>query len=56
MMAYYEKVLGETKEEAETKAREEIARMDYMRSPTLESVQPAIGGGWVATIKYYGLD
>lgn len=56
MMAYYEKVLGETREEAEAKAKEEIARMDYMRSPTLESVQPAIGGGWVAIIKYYGLD
>lgn len=55
-MVYYEKVLGETREEAEQKARQEIARMDYMRSPRLESVQPAVGGGWVATIKYYGLD
>jgi len=55
-MAYYQKVFGETKEEAQQKAKEEIARMDYMASPSLESVYPAVGGGWVATIKYYGLD
>jgi len=55
-MAYYQKVFGETKEEVQQKAKEEIARMDYMRSPTLESVYPVVGGGWVATIKYYGLD
>lgn len=55
-MAYYIKIVCETREEAEQKAKAEIAKLDYMRSPTLESINPAVGGGWVAIVKYYGLD
>lgn len=61
MSAYYTKVFGATKEEAEKKAHEEIARIDFMRQPQFYSIawQEPVGeeqGQWVATIKYWGLD
>lgn len=61
-MIYYTKVYGNTKEEAEKKAEDEIKNIDFMRQPTLYSVSqvnPAdecAKGIWCAVIKYWGLD
>ena len=61
-MAYYQKVYGDTKEEAERKAHEEIKRMDMMRQPSFysiswhEPINEHDKGQWVAVIKYWGLD
>lgn len=60
MSSYYLKVTGDTKEQAQAKAVEQIKKMDFMRQPTLHSInlldakQPE--GQWVAVIRYYGLD
>lgn len=62
MSAYYSKVYGQTKEEAEQKARDQISKMDYMRQPSLYAVTPVDNseqksqGLWCAVIKYWGLD
>jgi hypothetical protein len=60
MSAYYTRIKGSTKEEAELKAKEEIARMDYMRQPSLYNVTKGLDEEgneiWTAVIKYWGLD
>lgn len=60
MSAYYTKIYAPTEEEVRQKAKEEIDRIDFMRQPSLYSVLPgsSLEGkeGWVATIKYWGLD
>lgn len=62
MSASYLKVSGATKEEAEEKARQEIANIDFMRQPQFYSIhwqEPTDldgTGQWVATVKYWGLD
>lgn len=61
-MAYYQKVYGATKEEAEKKAYDEIKKMDVMRQPSFYSIQwcepvdEHEQGKWVATVKYWGID
>ena len=60
MSAYYTRIYGATEIEAKDKAKEEIARMDFMRQPALYSVTKGLDEEgkevWTATIKYYGLD
>lgn len=60
MSATYMKVYGATKKEAEDKARAEIKKLDFMRQPSLHSLQPDtpgdLEGRWIAVIKYWGLD
>lgn len=39
----------------ERAAADEIAKIDHMRSPVIESSSP-IAGGWRIRIRWYGLD
>lgn len=60
MSAYFTKLYGCNKEDVEKKAKDHMAKMDYMRQPSLHSVSPVdpknLNGEWVAVVKYWGLD
>jgi ABC-type dipeptide/oligopeptide/nickel transport system ATPase component len=47
---------GNTEQEAKEKAEELIKTIDIYRQPSIVSVYPHISGGWIASVKYYGLD
>jgi hypothetical protein len=55
-MSYYLKVNAETKEAVIEKAKAEILKIDFMRSPSLHTIQQNEDGTFTAVIKYFGLD
>lgn len=55
-MTYWLKVTEPTKEEVIEKAKAEILKIDFMRSPSLHTIQENEDGTFTAIIKYWGLD
>lgn len=56
MSATYIKVKAPTEKEAREKAQAMIKEIDYMRQPSLYSVQQDKEGNWEAIVKQWGLD
>lgn len=55
-MTYWLKVNAPTKEAVIEKAKAEILKIDFMRSPSLYTIEENQDGTFTAVIKYYGLD
>jgi uncharacterized protein involved in tolerance to divalent cations len=55
-MSYHLIVKGKTKEEALEKAKEEVAKLDPYRQPSIWAPVQKGPEEWSATVHYYGLD